>query len=76
MKWFLEVFLPSLHSIATQYHGKTVTFLTEKQADICRRYMTAKECHGFYGDFVIFEGFFNDKKIQLCEAGKYDILYW
>lgn len=76
MEWFIEVFLPSLYQKSIQYHGKAATFVTPKQADICRRYMTSKVCNGDYGQFEIFECLFNNNKIQLCESGKYDVLYW
>lgn len=76
MKWFTETFLPSLYGRKTMYHGKEATFLTSKQADICRKYMTERICHGDYGQFGIFECVWNERKLQLCEAGKYTILYW
>ena len=76
MKWFKEVFLPSLRERAVQYHGKTATFVTAKQSDICRRYMTSRICNGDYGQFEIYEFEFNNHKVQLCEAGKHDIIYW
>lgn len=76
MKWFEEVFLPSLYEQRKNHYGKLVTFLTYKQAEICRRYLNERLCHGEYGDFCNYEGVFNDKKIQLCQHGKYDILFW
>lgn len=76
MKWFEEIFLPSLYNQKKMYHGKTATFLTDKQADICRRYMTERICHGDYGQFDVFEHTYGESKIQLCEMGKYNILYW
>lgn len=76
MDWFNEQYLPSLFQRKKSYHGRAATFLTDKQADVCRRYMNERICNGDYGQFVIFEYTFNDKKIQLCEAGKYTVLYW
>ena len=73
---FEETFLPSLFNRKKMYHGKVATLLTDKQADVCRRYMTEKICHGDYGQFGIFEHTYNESKIQLCESGKYNILYW
>jgi hypothetical protein len=76
MKWFEEVFLPSLFQQKKMVHGKVCTYLTEKQANICRKYMTERICNGDYGQFGIFEHTFNGNKIQLCESGRYTILYW
>ena len=76
MDWFTKTFLPSLYERKTMYHGKLATFLTIKQADICRKYMNERLCHGDYGQFGVFEYTYNEKKVQLCEAGKYNILYW
>lgn len=76
MKWFESVFVPSLYERKRVVRGKTCTYLTDKQADVCRRYMSSKVCNGDYGQFEIFEGFYNGNKIQLCESGKYNVLYW
>ena len=76
MEWFEKVFLPSLHEKKKTVHGKISTLLSQKQADICGRYMKSRICGGDYGQFEIYEYSFNGKKIQLCESGKYNILYW
>ena len=76
MKWFEEVFLPSLFEKKKMVHGKVCTYITDKQAHICRKYMTEKICNGDYGQFSIYEHKYNECKIQLCESGKYNILYW
>lgn len=76
MKWFAETFLPSLYERRKMYHGKIATFLTERQANICRKYMSERICYSDYGQFGIFEGQYDNKKIQLCEVGKYEVLYW
>lgn len=76
MEWFNTVFLPSLYDRRKMVRGKTVTYLTEKQAHICRRYMSVRICTGDYGQFYIMEHIYNGDKIQLCEEGKYLVLYW
>lgn len=76
MEWFENSFLPSLYERKKMVHGKWCTYLTDKQADVCRRYMQVRKCHGDYGDFYLEEYTFNGNKIQLCESGKYNILYW
>lgn len=76
MKWFEETFLPSLFEQKKMGRSGLCTYLTEKQANICRKYMSERICHGDYGQFGIFEGSYNGNKIQLCESGRYTILYW
>lgn len=44
MKWFTEVFLKSLDE---RFNGTTKIWLTEKQVDICRKYMKYSEYYSF-----------------------------
>ena len=76
MSWFIEKFLTSLYERKKIVHGKECTYLTDKQADICKKYMNEKICYGDYGQFIIYDFTFNNNKIQLCEQGKYNVLYW
>lgn len=76
MDWFNQVFLPSLYERRKTVHGKVCTYLTEKQAYICGKYMTERICCGDYGQFGIFEYLYNGNKIQMCQSGRYTVLYW
>jgi hypothetical protein len=77
MKWFTEVFLPSMiekeKKQPEKYRGQVI--LSDKQVDICRRYMNEKQCHGDYGYFTVFEFEAGSHRFQLCEAGKYTFLH-
>lgn len=44
MKWFTEVFLKSLDE---RFSGTTNIWLTEKQVDVCRRYMKQSQYFSF-----------------------------
>lgn len=49
MKWFEEVFLPSLEEGYNKRNGKM--WLTKKQSDVCHNYMLPSNCvrgHFFY----------------------------
>lgn len=76
MEWFEKIFLTSLYNNKKMVHGKICSYITDRQADICRKYMAERVCYGDYGQFSVFEHLFNGNKIQLCEAGKYNIIYW
>jgi hypothetical protein len=77
MKWFVEVFLKSMiekEQLQPQkYRGQVV--LSSKQAEVCRRYMDEKQCHGDYGYFSVYEFKTESHKFQLCESGKYTFLH-
>lgn len=76
MKWFDEIFLPSLHERIVNNHGKAVTFITPKQADICYRYFKAEQHNSDYGYFDTYRYEYNGKNISLSEEGKYIKIYW
>lgn len=47
MKWFIEVFIPSLES--RMKNGACDCWITEKQVAVCRKYMKPKEYYpGYY----------------------------
>ena len=58
MKWFLDVFLPSLFDRAKKSSGQM--WITEKQTSICVRYMTA--CKKVKGHYSIV---WNDRNVDI-----------
>lgn len=74
MKWFTDVFLPSLEKRMNNPKYPNQCILTPKQANICYKYMDTKDCHGDYGWFSIYEITVGNKKYQVSKAGKYIFL--
>jgi hypothetical protein len=74
MKWFEEVFLPSLESKMNNPKYPNSCILSEKQAEICYKYMKAKSCRGDYGGFTNYEITIGGKYYQMTQRGKYHYL--
>jgi len=76
--WFEETFLPSLENKMNtpKYHNSCI--LSEKQVDICKKYMDRKIHSGDYGIFASYEYDVNGdscrKHYHLGYYGKYPIL--
>lgn len=74
MAWFTETFLPSLESRMTNPKYPNSCILSEKQADVCYRYMEANQHHGDYGYFTNYSLQVGNKVYQMTFAGKYTFL--
>lgn len=74
MEWFETVFIPSICERMNNPKYPRSAILSDKQADICRKYMNAKQCHGDYGWFTIYESEIDGVVYQLTFRGKYAIL--
>ena len=61
MKWFREVFLKSLIEQLEKRQSNQM-WITEKQADICKKYMTQKSACGDY--YIVVDGWQYDVKIM------------
>ena len=76
MKWFLEEFLPSQEvrmNSNPKYPNSCI--LSQKQAEICYRYMEPHYCKGDYGGFYNYEITTPDGKFfQMTSRGKYIFL--
>lgn len=74
-KWFKEVFLPNVTK--TMENNKKYPYtmiLSDKQADICYKYMEAKECKGDYGWFTNYYVESDGKKYMMYTQGRYTFL--
>lgn len=74
MKWFTEVFLPSLEKHMNNPKYPNQCILSLKQAEICYRYMNERYCSGDYGGFYNYEIQVGNKYYQLTKRGKYTFL--
>lgn len=73
-KWFEETFLQSLEARMTNPKYPNQCILSEKQADICYRYMNSRNCSGDYGCFTNYEYTVGNKFYQMTKRGKYHFL--
>lgn len=78
MKWFKEVFLPSMEDKFNnpsnpKYRNQVI--LTERQYNVCLRYMKQVQCYGEYGDFYIYEFETGNARYTLSNRGRYHFLY-
>lgn len=74
MKWFTEVFLPSLESRMNNPKYPNSCILSDKQADICYKYMEEISCRGDYGYFNIYQIKVNGHKWTMTQRGRYTFL--
>lgn len=74
MKWFTEVFLPSLEKRMNNPKYPNQLILSDKQYDVCLRYMNDKQCHGFYGWFTIYEIEVDNIQYTVTDRGRYHFL--
>lgn len=72
--WFLETFLPSLEARMTNPKYPNRCILSQKQAEICYKYMECSQHRGDYGTFATYELKTEDKWYQMTFAGKYTFL--
>lgn len=74
MKWFLEVFLPSLEGRMNNPKYPNQAIITHNQFDVCRKYFSAVQCHGDYGWFAVWEFRTEEANYQITFRGKYIFL--
>ena len=73
-EWFEEVFLPSFEDRMHNPKYPNQTILTERQADICIKYMDEKECKGDYGWHTTFSKKIGGTTWYIHKAGRYTFL--
>lgn len=75
-EWFANEFLPSLEKRMTNPKYPNKCILTEKQADICCKYMKAIQHKdaSYNGTFYTYEFETDIKKYQMSFAGRYTFL--
>ena len=74
-KWFTEVFLPSFDPKMNNPKYPNRCILSEKQADVCHKYMTAKPCHSVYGKWYnLYEAETETARYTMYKAGRYTFL--
>lgn len=74
-KWFDDVFLPSVtERMESNKKYPNTMILSEKQEDICLRYMEPKQCYGDYGYFTNYTYSLNGYKYLLYKQGRYSFL--
>ena len=74
MEWFTNTFLPSLEGRMNNPKYPNLMILSQKQAEICYKYMKAVYCRGDYGGFYNYETRANGKLYQMTIRGKYTFL--
>lgn len=74
MQWFIETFLPSLERRMTNPKYPNQCILSDKQAEICYKYMGSRSCRGDYGTFTNYEITVKNKYYQMTKRGKYHFL--
>lgn len=74
MKWFTEVFLPSIEKRMNNPKYPNSCILSDKQADVCYKYMNEVDCYGDYGNFVNYQIIANGYKWLMTKRGKYTFL--
>lgn len=75
-KWFENVFLPSQIDRAKKQDPKYgwCVILSEKQADICYRYMDPKDHHGEYGWFSMYHYSITGYRFTVYKQGRYTFM--
>lgn len=74
--WFEEVFLPSLEKRMNNPKYPNQVILTDKQEQVCERYMTYKPCVDLYNrDFGIYIYNVGTKHYTMTFAGRYTFLH-
>lgn len=74
-EWFETVFLPSFDSKMNNPKYPNRVILSEKQADICLRYMKSRECCDTYGRyFSVYNYDVGTRHYCMWFAGKYTFL--
>lgn len=74
-KWFTDVFLPCFDSRMNHPKYPNRCILSEKQADVCHKYMNAKQCHSTYNKWYnIYEAETETAKYTMYKAGRYTFL--
>lgn len=74
MAWFKNEFLPNLEKRMNNPKYPNQCILTEKQAEICYKYMKAVYCRGDYGGFYNYEIEADNKKYVMTKRGNYTFL--
>lgn len=76
MDWFKTVFIPSICKRMNNPKYPCSAILTEKQSDICRRYMNARQCCDINYNtwFTVYEITIDDCHFSLREYGRYNII--
>ena len=75
MKWFTEVFLQSLKERMNNPKYPNQCILSQKQADVCYKYMKSKQCCDDYGRwFCTYELTYNGECYLMSFRGKYTFL--
>ena len=74
MKWFTETFLPSLESRMDNPKYPNQCILSEKQAEVCYRYMESTQHRGDYGWFTNYSIKVGTKVYKMYSQGKYIFL--
>lgn len=73
--WFNNTFLPSVtERMENNQKYPNTMILSEKQENICIRYMRPKQCYGDYGYFTNYEYECNGYKYQMYFHGRYTYL--
>lgn len=72
--WFINQFLPSLDERMTNPKYPNSCIISRNQAEVCRRYMEERECHGDYGFFHMPEIDANGNHYYITHVGKYYFL--
>ena len=74
MKWFLEVFLPSIEKRMNNPKYPNQAIITRNQFDVCARYFQSVQCHSDYGWFTIWEYRTEEAHYQITFRGQYIFL--
>lgn len=75
-KWFEFTFIPNIVNKINEnkkYHNSLI--LSEKQTDICKKYMIHKEKSTMSGRIGFYEMSFDGYTLTLFKKGKYNIIY-
>lgn len=72
--WFENQFIPSLCDRMNNPKYPRSVVLTDRQADICRMYMSPIQCHSDYGYFTIYQKTINGILFQMTFRGRYTFL--
>lgn len=74
MKWFLEVFLPSLEKRMNNPKYPNQAIITNNQFEVCSKYFKPRQCYGDYGYFTIYEFAIESASYQITFRGRYIFL--
>lgn len=74
-KWFAEVFLPSFDARMNNPKYPNSCILSAKQAEVCYKYMNAKNCVSTYNKcFTVYEAETKSAKYLMHTVGRYTFL--